>query len=370
MKNKIYLAALFISLSCLTTGANAQNSQEKYQSLQQQEENIIKYQRIIKEDWHNTKAHNDLGVVYLKQKRLEEAEKEFKEALETDRVYSMGPFLFGDIYTDAERYKDKISDFQKVIDQNNEFARSHNNLGAIRLVDKKFKLARKEYGEALKINPEYAHAHNGLGMVHEQLGELDKAIEEYEIALSLDENNTVANYNIGLAYNKKNDLEQSIPYLKKAKQLYKQQNNEGQEKYLAGLIESVTRIPSKPSENIKTVSNTSQELEKTLTLRLDPPPEDSEISITNPEENIQVASKQHVDNKDLSSGSIIEENITEDTQKIKVLKVKTVNGEFLTNERSASLDKAKITQKVVVNKGPENVSDDPLVGDWIFEYPK
>ena len=48
MKNKTYLAALFISLSCLTTGANAQNSQEKYQSLQQQEENIIKYQRIIK----------------------------------------------------------------------------------------------------------------------------------------------------------------------------------------------------------------------------------------------------------------------------------------------------------------------------------
>ena len=112
MKNKIYLAALLLSWSCLTTGASAQEVQGKYDSFQQQEENIIKYQKLIKEDWHNTKAHNDLGESYLKLRRLEEAEKEFKAALETDRVYSMGPFLFGDIYTDAERYKDKISDFK------------------------------------------------------------------------------------------------------------------------------------------------------------------------------------------------------------------------------------------------------------------
>ena len=133
MKNKLYMAVLLLSLSFLTTGASAQEVQETYDSFQQQEENIIKYQKLIKEDWHNTKAHNDLGEVYLKLRRLEEAEKQFKEALETDRVYSLGPFLFGDIYTDAERYKDKISDFEKVIEQNNEFARSHNNLGAVRL---------------------------------------------------------------------------------------------------------------------------------------------------------------------------------------------------------------------------------------------
>ena len=142
MKNKIYLAALLLSWSCLTTGASAQEVQEKYDSFQQQEENIIKYQNLIKEDWHNTKAHNDLGEMYLKLRRLEEAEKEFKASLETDRVYSLGPFLFGDIYTDAERYKDKISDFEKVIEQNNEFARSHNNLGEVRLVEKKLELAQ------------------------------------------------------------------------------------------------------------------------------------------------------------------------------------------------------------------------------------
>jgi len=368
MKNKIYLVALLLSF--LTTGASGQEVQKKYDSLQQQKENIIKFQKLIKEDWHNTKAHNDLGEAYLKLRRLEEAEKEFKSALETDRVYSLGPFLFGDIYTDAERYKSKISDFQKVIEQNNEFARSHNNLGAVRLVEKKLELAQEAYNEALRINPKYAQAHNGLGMVHEQLGQLDKAIEEYELALSIDENNVVANYNLGLAYNEKNDLDQSIPYLTKARELYKEDNNEGQEKYLAGLIENLTRTQVKPSEQVQSASNASGDIEKTLKLRLAPAPEDSDQSVTNHVEEIQVASKEHIDTKPTDSISIIDETITEDEKKVKVLKVRTANGEFLANERNASLDDSKVTKKVVVKKGPQNKNDDPFVGDWLFEYPK
>ncbi len=370
MKNKIYMAVLLLSLSFLTTGASAQEVQETYDSFQQQEENIIKYQKLIKEDWHNTKAHNDLGEVYLKLRRLEEAEKQFKEALETDRVYSLGPFLFGDIYTDAERYKDKISDFEKVIEQNNEFARSHNNLGAVRLVEKKLELAQESYNEALRINPEYAQAHNGLGMVHEQLGQLDKAIEEYELALSIDENNAVTNYKLGLAYNEKNDLDQSISYLSKARELYKEDNNEGQEKYLAGLIENLTRTQVKPSEQIQSASNTPGDLKNTLELRLAPAPEDSDTSETKQVEKIQVASKEHVDTKPADSISIMDETITEEDQKVKVLKVRTANGEFLTNERNASLDDSKVTKKVAVKKGPQNKNDDPFLGDWLFEYPK
>ena len=370
MKNKLYMAVLLLSLSFLTTGASAQEVQETYDSFQQQEENIIKYQKLIKEDWHNTKAHNDLGEVYLKLRRLEEAEKQFKEALETDRVYSLGPFLFGDIYTDAERYKDKISDFEKVIEQNNEFARSHNNLGAVRLVEKKLELAQEAYNEALRINPKYAQAHNGLGMVHEQLDQLDRAIEEYETALSIDENNAVANYNLGLAYNKKNDLDQSIPYLTKARELYEQENNESQEKYLAGLIENLTQTQVKPSEQTQSASNTSEDMQQTLELRLEPALEETGTSVTNQEENIQLASKEHIDTKTADSVSIIDETIIEDDKKVKVLTVKAANGEFIANERNASLDDTKVAKKIAVKKRLQNKNDDPFVGDWIFEYPK
>ena len=84
MNKKIYLATLILGLSCLTTNASAQESLENYDNTQQLEENIIKYQILIKEDWNNTKAHNDLGELYLKLRRLGEAEKEFNP--ETDTI--------------------------------------------------------------------------------------------------------------------------------------------------------------------------------------------------------------------------------------------------------------------------------------------
>ena len=236
------------------------------------------------------------------------------------------------------------------------------------MAEKKLELAEVAYNEALRINPQYAQAHNGLGMIHEQLGQLDKAIEEYELALSIDENNAVANYNLGLAYNEKNDIDQSIPYLTKARELYKEDNNEGQEKYLAGLIENLKQTQVKPSEQIQSASNTSEDMKKQLELRLNPAPENSDTSVTDQGESIQVASKEHFDTKPVDS--IMEETITEDEQRVKILKVSTSNGEFLANNRNLSLDNLELTKKVAVKKGPQNKSDDPLVGDWIFEYPK
>ena len=66
----------------------------------------------------------------------------------------------------------------------------------------------------------------------------------------------------------------------------------------------------------------------------------------------------------------MDETITEDEQKVKILKVSTANGEFLANNRNLSLDNSKLAKKVAVKKELQNKSDDPFVGDWIFEYPK
>ena len=111
-------------------------------------------------------------------------------------------------------------------------------------------------------------------------------------------------------------------------------------------------------------------MKKTLELRLAPAPEDSDTPVTNQVENIQVANKEHVDTKLADSISIMDETITEDEQKIKILKVSTANGEFLANNRNLSLDNSKLAKKVAVKKELQNKSDDPFVGDWIFEYPK
>ena len=77
MQKKIYLAALILTFVCLGFNANAEENPLTSQDTRQYEKRIEEFKTLIKEDWHNTKAHNDLGEVYLKLMRLDKADEEF-----------------------------------------------------------------------------------------------------------------------------------------------------------------------------------------------------------------------------------------------------------------------------------------------------
>ena len=378
MKARYYLAALILSWGSLNADANAtENTNEAA---------IEMAKSLIDEDWNNTKAHNDLGEVYLKLGNIKEAEKEFKSALETDPVYSIGPFMFGDVRTDAERYQSKIEDFKKVIAQNEEYARAHHNLGTVWLAQNNPEIAKREYEEALKINPEYAQAHNGLGLVYEDLGQKDKAMEQFELALAIDENNVAANYNIGLSYQDRNDLNTSIFYLAKARELYKQRKNDSRERYLGELIAHMEKTYVRPDNGTQTTSIEPEYPENGLALSIYEEPkthdssQSSDFKNTNWDESVDsdnmsladesTSSKnaiQSVESPIVSSGpvygphmpetpvsghvikimevekkvqpetaSINKETIDEHEPEVKILKVKTSGGDFLGNRRVVS----------------------------------
>ena len=78
---------------------------------QETQNEIIKLKENIEKDYRNIKSLNDLGVIYLKLGKYDQAIEQFKKALEVDPHYTVGPFLFGDIYTDAKNYQEKINDF-------------------------------------------------------------------------------------------------------------------------------------------------------------------------------------------------------------------------------------------------------------------
>ena len=377
MNAKYYLAALILSFGSLNADASpAANPNEVA---------IETAKSLIGEDWHNTKAHNDLGEAYLKLGNLKGAEKEFKSALETDPVYSIGPFMFGDVRTDAERYQSKIEDFKKVIAQNEEYARSHHNLGTVYLAQNNLEIAKNEYEEALRINPKYAQAHNGLGLVYEDLGQKDKSMEQFELALAIDENNVVANYNIGLSYQDINDLNNSIFYLAKARELYKQRKNSAGERYLSDLIAHMEKTYVRPanetpadsielghSDNVLTVSvyeepktQDSSQSDSFKNINWDESVDSDDISLTDEnslsENAIQSAESTIVKSESVygphmeetsipdpvtnvveidkgkevqpETAPIIKEAIAEGEPAVKILKVQTSGGEFLGNSR-------------------------------------
>lgn len=157
------------------------------------------------------------GVEYGAQGKFEEAEKEFKKALEVDPSYAS-----------AEENLKLIKDvLEKRVE--NEFA-THLFKGLF--YENQWMLAEAtsdydsqlwldvtiaEYKKAIAINPNYAMANNNLGVAYYNKGMLDEAITEYKKAITINPNHAKAHANLGLAYVKgKRMFDEAISECKKA----------------------------------------------------------------------------------------------------------------------------------------------------------
>ena len=109
------------------------------------------YQKAIEEDPNFVEARNNLGVIYDKMEKYNEASDEFRKALE--------------------------------IDQNS--AEAHNNLGILFADWMWWNEAYYHHKKAAELNPDLAQAHNNLGIDYASIGRYKESIEEFKKALTL-----------------------------------------------------------------------------------------------------------------------------------------------------------------------------------------
>lgn len=112
-------------------------------------------------------AHNNLGLVYANQGRLDEASKEFKEAIKLCKVSY------------------ECSDY-------------HYNLGVLLSGQNRDNEAIEEYKAALKINPKYIEAAYNLGLIYLKKGLDNEARAAFNSILKLQSNNAQARYALEL----------------------------------------------------------------------------------------------------------------------------------------------------------------------------
>jgi tetratricopeptide (TPR) repeat protein len=110
-------------------------------------------------------AHNNLGNVWLKDGKEEDAKAEYRAAIRLDPTYAM----------------------------------PHNNLGAVWDKQGKEEDAITEYRAAIRLEPTYALPHIGLGDVWDKQGKEEDAIAEYRAAIGLNPRDARAHYDLGLA---------------------------------------------------------------------------------------------------------------------------------------------------------------------------
>ena len=422
-KNALITTVALITLQATPGWSEPYIKAEQSNSL----EEINRLKRNIEENYRDIKSINDLGVIYLKQGKYDQAIAQFKKALKVSPVYTIGPVLSGNIYTDAEHHQNKVKEFQRIIKENREYARAHNYLGLAYLQQKNYSTAKTSLLESIKINPKYAKAHNNLGVLYEELGETAKAIESYQTANRIDPSDPDSLYNLGLAYDSMEDGGKSLHYLvlaKKAREKKPGQNdinriNEKIDRLWAKYAdnknsESVASLDSKIKGNAGTPidSNTNQTLNtsssftplknqetslsssssiayqtpKALTVNLKPQLDLSSTQVTpvaniSSEQDRPIAVDENGDLKNESAHSpediaafpdkgeltadvkIEERTFMEPDSKGVSSSTLSESEEKVETASSSKFDKTK----KVANTKPEKKT---WVSDWVFEYPK
>ncbi len=159
---------------------------------------------------NNYLAHYNLGTALDKQGRLDEALRQFQEALKEKPGYAEAYNNLGVVLDEQGRLDEGISQYLQALKLKPNFADAHNNLGAA--LDKQGRVdqAADHYQQALRLNPDHAAAHYNLGAALGRQGRLDDAIREFQTVLQLQPNSADAYNNLGVTLDKQGRLDEAI----------------------------------------------------------------------------------------------------------------------------------------------------------------
>lgn len=120
-------------------------------------DNYSLFSDIIRKMPDSNRAHFNLGLIYIRQGRLEKAIQEFKTLIKINPLHDDAHYNLGWIYDNLGKKEDAIS----------------------------------EYLSVLKLNQKHVKARHNLGFAYLSLGLKDKAKTEFEIILKLKPDNTM-----------------------------------------------------------------------------------------------------------------------------------------------------------------------------------
>jgi tetratricopeptide (TPR) repeat protein len=110
------------------------------------------YQKVLELNPSAAGALVNLGTIYYRQRRFDQAEKYYRSAIEADPQYPLAQFNLGNLYDEQGKLKD----------------------------------ARDHYNRALTLNPQYADAHFNLALLCERQSDPLRAVHHWKAYLKLD----------------------------------------------------------------------------------------------------------------------------------------------------------------------------------------
>lgn len=161
----------------------------------------------------NALAENNYGCALSEAGRFDEAELHFKKAIQILPTFADTYDNLGKIYLKQRKPEQALDYFNEVLKYNNNSAEAHFKLAVALGMQNKYNEAIKHLRKALEINPSLPEIHNTLGMALVAVGKTDEAVSQFEQDLKQNENSIEAQYNMAVALGIQNKYSEAIKHL-------------------------------------------------------------------------------------------------------------------------------------------------------------
>jgi protein O-mannosyl-transferase len=149
---------------------------------------------------NNPAAHNNLGNALYNKHQLEEAIRQYQEAIRLAPNYAHAHHNLGVALHQKGQTDEAISQYRMALRFKPDYADARNNLGTALNEKGQIDEAIIQFLEAVRLKPDYAEGHNSLGAALHRKGQMDEAVTQFQEAIRVNPDHAEAHYNLGTAF--------------------------------------------------------------------------------------------------------------------------------------------------------------------------
>ncbi|MFA5252280.1 MAG: tetratricopeptide repeat protein, partial [Phycisphaerae bacterium] len=151
--------------------------------------------------------HDNYGVELLNAGRLDEAAKQFDEALQINPDYLKARSHKGRVFLEQGKFNEAITIFAEMVRTTPDYPDAQYLLGVTYARKGEFEKSIPFFEAALRLRPNWPDAYNDLALAYLLLGKYEPAIRNYKESLRLKPDNPAAINNLGIALKKQAEIE-------------------------------------------------------------------------------------------------------------------------------------------------------------------
>ena len=128
--------------------------------------------------------YNTLGLVFMIEHENEKAEENFKKALKIDKKFTDARNNLGALYLEQRKFGEALDEFRAVL-ADTMYPRPHyaeTNIGIVYRMQKQYDLAKQHFDAAIKMRGTHSEAYKQLGLMYDEQNLHELAAENYKKA--------------------------------------------------------------------------------------------------------------------------------------------------------------------------------------------